>query len=302
MIADRVNKGKKCMVCSFALVSEITLGAFLIMALLSLYKVIFLPVVTFNSCAWDNITKQQMGKLQSVQLKFLKRILRAPASTANCFTFIELGILPIEFNIHISQLNFLHHILSLDDDDPVLQDYNQQKIFEYEGNWYNEVIILRGRYELLETDAEIISMSKEKWKSKVKEQVVNYAISYLNNENSLKSKTSRHPPCTTLKVQEYFEYLSPADARLLFSIRSGTLDIKTLRSYAYDSNDTLCRLCERENETVEHIVNACDEISRPGIISDVDSLIREDVFEVVRRVKTFINLVEEREEGKGDGS
>ena len=53
---------------------------------------------------------------------------------------------------------------------------------------------------------------------------------------------------------------------------------------------------------MEHIVNACDEISRPGIISDVDSLIREDVFEVVRRVKTFINLVEEREEGKGDGS
>ena len=237
-----------------------------------------------------------MNKLQSVQLKFLKRILHAPASTANCFTFIELGILPIEFNIHISQLNFLHHILSLDDEDPVLQDYNQQKIFEYEGNWYNEVNALRNKYGIQETDEEIITMSKEKWKCNVKEKVVSFAITYLNNENSLKSKTSRHPPCTTLKVQEYFEYLSPADARLLFSIRSGTLDIKTLRSYSYDSGDTLCRLCEREEETVEHIVNGCNEISRSCIISDVDSLIREDVHEVVRRVKTFINLVAERDE------
>ena len=31
----------------------------------------------------------------------IKRILHAPSST-NCLTFLELGILPIEFNIHIS--------------------------------------------------------------------------------------------------------------------------------------------------------------------------------------------------------
>ena len=77
---------------------------------LSLYKSIFVQVTTFNSRAWDNLTNQQINKLQTVQLKFLKRILHAPASTTNCFTFMELGILPIEFNINISQLNYLYTI------------------------------------------------------------------------------------------------------------------------------------------------------------------------------------------------
>ena len=297
LITDRVQKGIMCMVSSIALASEITLGAFLIKALLSLYKVIFLPVVTFSSGAWDNITSQQMEKLRSVQLKYLKRILHAPSSTTNCFTFLELGILPIEFNIHISQLNFLHHILTLDAIDPVLQSYHQQKVFEYEKNWYNEVKNLRIRYELQETDEDIANLSKEKWKSRVKEQVIDFAINYLNNENSLKTKTSHHPPRKTLETQEYFDYLSPADARLLFSIRCRTLDIKTCRKYCYDT-DTVCRLCESADETVEHIVNKCSEIDRPSTILNVDSLVRGDVEEIVRRVKVFVNLVGEKEEEK----
>ena len=109
MIEDRVLKGMKCMISSIALASELTLGIHLIQTLVSLYKIMFLTVVIFNSGAWDNITATQMKKLTIMQLKFLKRILHAPSSATNCFVYLELGILPIEHNIHISQLNFLHH-------------------------------------------------------------------------------------------------------------------------------------------------------------------------------------------------
>ena len=298
LIADRVNKGIACMVSSLALASEITLGAYLIKTLISLYKVIFVQVTTFNSRAWDNLTKLQISKLQTVQLKFLKRILHAPSSTTNCFTFMELGILPIEFNINIAQLNFLHHILTLDVSDPVHQAYNQQKLFEFEKNWYNEVKMLRRKFELQESEEEIMRMSKEKWNSIVADKVTKFAIDYLNNENSLKSKTSHHPRRTTLQTQEYFDYLCPADARLLFSIRSGTLDLKTLRRYRYDSEDTLCRLCEKEDETVDHIVNRCMELDRRTNITDVNSILREDIQEVVGRVKAFVTRIDEMEDDK----
>ena len=298
LIADRVSKGLTCMVSSIALASEITLGAHLIKTLLSLYKVIFVQVTTFNSRAWDNLTKQQLCKLQTVQLKFLKRILHAPSSTTNCFTFLELGILPIEFHINISQLNFLHHILTLDVSDPVHQAYNQQKLFEFEKNWYNEVKVLRVKFELLESEDEIMSMSKEKWNFIVTNKVTKFAIEFLNKENSVKSKTSHHPQRVTLKTQEYFDYLWPEDARLLFSIRSGTLDLKTLRKYCYDSGDTLCRLCETEDETVDHIVNRCTEINRTSTISDVYSIEREDIMEVVGRVRAFVTRIGEMEDDK----
>ena len=292
LVNDRITKGLQCMISSISVASEVTLGVHLITALILLYKIIFLTVVLFNSCAWDNITKSQILKLQTIQLKFLKRILQAPSSTTNCFVYLELGILPIEFNIHISQLNFLHHILTLDTLDPVLVAYHQQKLFEYEKNWCNEVSELRLKYGLNDDDNEIAAMSKEKWKSKVKEQVHKFAVAHLNSENSQKSKTSHHPPRETLLTQDYFTYLKPADARLLFSIRCGTLDIKTMRRYNYDVGDTACRLCEDGEETIDHIINCCTCIERTSTVP-VYSLIRVDVEEVVKRVTAFRTLVGE---------
>ena len=161
LIDDRVQKGLKCMISSISLASEITLGVHLIETLVSLYKIIFVQVVIYNSCSWSNLTKIQVTKLQTIQLKFLKRILHAPASTTNSFIYLELGITPIEYNIHMAQLNFLHHILTLDKLDPVLQDYHQQNIFPFEKNWYNEVSDLRKKYDIIENDDDIANMSKK---------------------------------------------------------------------------------------------------------------------------------------------
>ena len=296
LIKDRESKGLKCMISSMALASELTLGIYLIKTLISLYKIMFLPVVTFNSGSWNNITVAEMNKLQVVQLKFLKRILHTPSSTANCITFLELGILPIEFNININQLGFLHHILTLEENDPVRQAYNQQKLFVFEKNWYNEVIALRNRYDITQTDEEIALLTKEKWKSLVKDAINVYALSFLNLENSQKKKTSHLPMYTELQPQQYFEFLSPADSRLFFSIRSGTLDIKSLRKYNYSDGDTCCRLCGLGDETIEHIVNECDELPLTVTVEDVYSVERESVETVLSKVKDFIKLSEEREE------
>ena len=304
MVVDRVNKGLKCMISSISLASEITLGIHLIHTQILLYKVMFLAVVIFNSCAWNNISDTQMSKLRTVQLKFLKRILHTPSSTTNCFTFLELGILPIEYNIHMAQLNFLYHILSLDAEDPVYLCYHQQKLFEFEKNWYNEVVGLRARYELLETDDEIAKLSREEWKAVVRRQVFCHALEYLNRENSLKSRTSHHPARERLQTQDYFFYLQPADARLVFSIRCGTLDLKTLRKYNYTEGDVMCRLCGNKEETVDHIVNECSLIERDVTVTDVFSLLQKDIETVVDRVKRFLKIAKEKkeaEEKEGEG-
>ena len=189
----------------------------------------FIPVVLFNSGAWNNITAESLSRLRVVQLKYLKRILHTPTSTANCIVYLELGLLPIEYNIHINQLQFLYHILSLEADDPVRENYEQQKLYLFEKNWFNEVYALRSKYGIGHTDEEIVSMSKDKWKAVVHSNVRAYALKNLNAENSCKSKTSNLPPYTSLMPQGYLEFLRPADARLFFAMRSGTLDIKTMQ-------------------------------------------------------------------------
>ena len=95
------------------------MGTYTIDPLLLLYQSVFLQVVLNNAQAWSNLTEGNIRDLQVIQLKYLKRMLQAPSSTSNCLTFIETGTIPIENEIHARQLNFLHHILTLQDDDPV---------------------------------------------------------------------------------------------------------------------------------------------------------------------------------------
>ena len=205
--------------------------------------------------------------------------------------------------------------MSLEADDPVRENYEQQKLFLFENNWYNEVASLRCKYGIEHTDEEIICLSKEKWKSLVHSSVIDFALNQLNAENSSKSKTSHLPVYETLMPQSYLEFLRPADARLFFAIRSGTLDIKTMRKYNYKDGDVLCRLCGKEEETVEHIVNSCLHVSQccrnngvnvPAVdvhVDTVETVAVEDVFSperdsveaVVSRVKIFVKLSEERE-------
>ena len=81
--------------------------------------------------------------------------MHVPYSTPNAGLLLELGILPIKDVINIRKLTFLHHMLTLSCDDPVLKLYKQQKKLIYENNWANEVSWLRKHYEIKESDGEI---------------------------------------------------------------------------------------------------------------------------------------------------
>ena len=98
---------------------------------------------------------------------------------------------------------------------------------------------------------------------------------------------------SSLQLQDYFLYLRPSDARLYFSLRCGTFDLKTLRKYSYEDGDVMCRLCSVEEETVEHIVNRCDLISRDDHVENIFSELKEDVVKVVARMKEFNCLADE---------
>lgn len=298
LVKDRIQRGLRCLILSFSLASEITYGHYIIQVLITLYKVMFVTVVTFNSGAWNNLTKKDVNDLRTSQMKFLKRILHAPKSATNCFILLELGILPIESQIQLNQLNFLHHVLSLNHDDPVYCAYNQQKQFSGEKNWYNEVLLLREKLSLSTNDSEISKKSADSWRMLTKQKVISLALENLNKENSIKSKTNQFPPSDVLRIQEYFLFLSPSDARMYFAMRCGTLDIKVMRPYQYGDN-TLCRVCNASDESLNHIINFCSEIAILPFISNIFSLDTENVKMVVQRLNLWFSKIENREEISG---
>ena len=134
LINDRVSRGVSAMVRIEALVQETGLGVHTVSVYLLLYQALFLSCVLFNSQAWSNIKESDIEKLEKIQLRCLKKILQLSRSTANSFVFLEFGELPIRYIIDRNQLNFLHRIYHLEEDDPVKVMWENMKKFTEEKN------------------------------------------------------------------------------------------------------------------------------------------------------------------------
>ena len=178
------------------------------------------------------ISTKEMKNLSILQLKYLKRMLQVPSSTQNISVLLELGIKPVEQEIHIRQLGFLYHILSLEEDDPVRKVYQQQKLYHKEKNWYEARELLK-KYSINKSEEEILTMGRHRWKTLVKTKVTAEIIDVMNKQRTTLAKSSRMPPYAALEIQEYFNFLSPGDAHLLFQIRVQVFDVKRWKKYRY---------------------------------------------------------------------
>ena len=101
-----------------------------------------------------------------------------PKSTAVAALYLELGVLPIQFDIEKNQL-FLKHLLGKNESDPALKLYQQMVKYQYEMNWANFVLNLRFEYNLSLNDQNMKVMSKDQWRSFVNEKIRSYAFDTL---------------------------------------------------------------------------------------------------------------------------
>jgi hypothetical protein len=179
LIKDRVKRGTAAMISVQGFMRETSLGVHTISVYLLLHNAIFLASILFNSQAWSNISEKNLEQLTITQLKFLKKSMKARPSTANSFVFLEMGTLPIKYELHKRQLSFLHHIVHLDDDDPVRKMWKHQVSMPDYNNWWTGVKKLMSKYSLELTEEQIKKLSKEAYKEKVKKAVKNQAFQEL---------------------------------------------------------------------------------------------------------------------------
>ena len=101
-----------------------------------------------------------------LQLNLLRRPLKVPTSNPKVALYGELGVLPIEQEIHKQQLGYLHNLLTADkfaSNILWLQiTHNQPR------SWWVSVCSLLTRYDLPNNIAENAAMKKEEWKRNVK--------------------------------------------------------------------------------------------------------------------------------------
>ena len=146
-------------------------------------------------------------------------------------------------------------------DDPVQQTYYQMMEYQGENNWANHITFLRRKYNLPLNDYNLLSMSKQQWKTFVTDRIKHHAFEHLTGQCGTNRKTM-HLKYSKLGQATYFTALKPKYARVIFKARTRMYDIKTNFTEKYEGN-TFCPFCRRNAESFEHIFKCQDGLICP---------------------------------------
>ena len=293
LIKDRVNRGIRAMLKIEAILSETSFGKHTIDVSLLLYRALFLSTILFNSQSWRNLTEKNITQLQSLQLRLLKKLVNAPSSTSSSFIFLELGVLPIRYEIHQRQLTFLHHIVNLDETDPVYCLYQNMKRLPGEKNWYNDVLRTSTMYGIDIDEDRLKSISKELFKTTVKSSIRQFAFDDLTTQCASQSKTC-DLKYSSFQTQPYLSKLYPSQGKTILKCRAKCLKIKTHRPFQFPNK--VCRWCNLEDESLAHIVNCGWEekmdLTNIQDLMDIDIEKEAKLVSLATRVNHFLELVD----------
>ena len=126
------------------------------------------------------------------------------------------------------------------------------------------------KYNLPSDEQTIVGLSRDTWKSRVKQAVVAEAVKVLLSEAKSKKKLTDISLPDTLKTQEYLMAYSSDISIVIFKLRGRSVNCLKNRG-----SDGPCRLCGHAKETQEHAINC------PKIASGCELLSLKDVYGTV---------------------
>ena len=169
--------------------------------------------------------------MQSAQLLYLQNVMEVSRATPTVALFLELGILPIRFEIEKRQLFFFKRLLDKDKNDPAQSVYFEQLKYVAEQNWANYIQDLRYTYNLPLSDDTVRQMTLEQWKVFVKTVIWDEAFTQLLAQCKGNKKTM-HLNYHSVKRAECLEKLEPNSARIVFKEK---VRISNLRSIQFSN-------------------------------------------------------------------
>ena len=104
---ERVKKATGTVTELMALHRKTCFGIKQIECMLILYRSMFLPRLIYNCEAWSNMTKNDYETLKFLQLNYLRSIMELSKGAPIAALYLELGILPITYEIEMTQILYL---------------------------------------------------------------------------------------------------------------------------------------------------------------------------------------------------
>ena len=225
----------------------------------------------------------------------MNRIFELPSSTPAAFLHLELGTLPIRFILMLRRLNFLQYILQ-EDKDSLMHSFLMAQIEDtVNGDWWETVKQDMVDLNLDMTLFEIMKMSEESYKSKVKACVTKAAYKWLI-EQKLKSKKIKNIHFAQLKMQNHLtsQNLSVSQRKFLIHLRCKMVKVRTNYSKMYDSK--YCQLCSPSTQNDESSEDSQEHLLLCPSLSANDEAIKQnthytDIFSEDISKQEYVTLI-----------
>ena len=110
-IKARVAKGKGIVSRIMTILEGIPMGEFYFEIAMILRNSLLVSSMLCNSEAWYAVSKAELDLLETIDVQFLRQILRSPKTTPKEMLFLELGCIPLRELIRKRRILFLQYIV-----------------------------------------------------------------------------------------------------------------------------------------------------------------------------------------------
>ena len=215
-----------------------------------------------NSESCYNVSKTELNLLETIDVQFLRRILKAPISTPKEMLFLELGCVPFRHLIRKRRIYFLHHILNEDKDSMMFKFLQTQLKNKRPKDWITQVLKDLEDLRINLSLDDIKELKKSELKNIVNKAVMDKAYEDLTKLKESHSKVMKVKHFK-LEMQKYLKSnpikISQEEAQMIFKLRSRVTDVKINQRGKYEEYE--CALCKKEDESQKHIME-CEELDK----------------------------------------
>ena len=132
-----------------------------------------------NTEAWYNVTQAELNLLETIDVQFLKSVLKAPKCTPTEMLYLELGCVPFRQLIMKRRIMFLHYILNEDKNSMIHRFLLAQIKQQRRSDWISQVQNDLKKLKMNENIYILKEMKKSKLKMKLDKMIRNSAFEEL---------------------------------------------------------------------------------------------------------------------------
>ena len=228
---------------------------------------IVMSKLLYNCETWTNLTKNNLEELEKIQNNAIKRLLRIPFSTPSMGLLYELKLPTIKARISIKKLMYIHKLYQHEDSLAYAVLKEQENLPS--NHFLKEIQEMMKNYNIKYNTEEIKAMSKSKWKT-----IVVQAVKKID-QKEIKEWCQKSSKCKDLirsneQKTNYIEKIDSQNAKIILMERLNMTNVKTNYQGRYHKpNSTLCcTLCEKEEETTNHLLQCSTLEKTPHDIID----------------------------------